>query len=120
MASTPPVDSASSAAFDFTDAQRSEQFQHLRKTHRSFVFPMAVAFLVWYLAYVITAMYAPEFMSQKILGNINLGLILGLLQFVTTFGITAAYVSFANKKLDPPARDLREELEAASAGRGEG
>ncbi|WP_369066698.1 DUF485 domain-containing protein [Kocuria carniphila] len=119
MASTPPVDSANSTAFDFTEAQRSDQFQQLRKTHRSFVFPMAVAFLVWYVAYVVTAMYAPEFMSQKLIGNINLGLILGLAQFVTTFGITAAYVSFANKKLDPQARALREKLEAAGAGRGE-
>lgn len=119
MASTPPVDSANSTAFDFTEAQRSDQFQQLRKTHRSFVFPMAVAFLVWYLLYVVLAIYAPEFMSQRILGNVNLGLLLGLLQFVTTFGITAAYVSFANRKLDPQATALREHLEAAGAGRGE-
>ena len=49
MASTSSVDpNGSPAAFgiDFPAVQRSEQFQRLRKTHRSFVFPMAVAFLV--------------------------------------------------------------------------
>ena len=116
MASTSSVDpNGSPAAFgiDFPAVQRSEQFQRLRKTHRSFVFPMAVAFLVWYLLYVVLAIYAPGFMSTPVVGNINLGLVLGLLQFVTTFGITAAYVAFANRTLDPQARALREELEAS-------
>ena len=116
MASTSSVDpNGSPAAFgiDFPAVQRSEQFQRLRKTHRSFVFPMAVAFLVWYLLYVVLAIYAPGFMSTPVAGNINLGLALGLLQFVTTFGITAAYVAFANRTLDPQATALREELEAS-------
>ncbi|RLY92360.1 DUF485 domain-containing protein [Kocuria tytonicola] len=115
MASTPSVDPNGSAAtlgIDFPAVQRSEQFQRLRSTHRSFVFPLAVAFLVWYLLYVVLAIYAPGFMSLKVLGNINLGLVLGLLQFVTTFGITAAYVRFANRRLDPQATALREQLEA--------
>ena len=116
MASTSSVDpNGSPAAFviDFPAVQSSEQFQRLRKTHRSFVFPMAVAFLVWYLLYVVLAIYAPGFMSTPVAGNINLGLVLGLLQFVTTFGITAAYVAFANRTLDPQATALREELEAS-------
>ena len=117
MASTPPVDLAGAAAFDFTETQRSEEFQQLRRTHRSFVFPLAVAFLVWYLLYVLLAIYAHDFMSTRVIGNVNLGLILGLAQFVTTFGITAAYVSFANRKLDPRATHLREHLEITIADR---
>ena len=42
---------------------------------------------------------------------INVGLILGLLQFVTTFGITAWYVSYSNRKLDPIAAEIRNEIE---------
>ena len=45
----------------------------------------------------------------------NLGIILGLLQFVSTFAITAAYVSFSNKKLDPQATKIRERLEKEGA-----
>ena len=96
---------------NFPAVQRSEQFQRLRSTHRSFVFPLAVAFLVWYLLYVLLAIYAPEFMSTRILGNINLGILVGLLQFVTTFAITWLYVSFANKQLEPRSRAIREALE---------
>jgi uncharacterized membrane protein (DUF485 family) len=101
---------------EFQAVQSSDEFQELRRTHRSFVFPMAVAFLLWYFAYVLLADYAHDFMSTKVWGNINIGLVLGLLQFVSTFAITAAYVHFANKKLDPKATALRTRLESTIEG----
>lgn len=101
----------------FRAAQSSEEFGELRRTHRSFVWPMTVAFLVWYILFVVLGAFFHDVMSIRLMGNINLGLVLGLLQFVTTFAITAAYVQFANKKLDPRATALRERLEA-EAGHG--
>ncbi|GAB5079509.1 DUF485 domain-containing protein [Arthrobacter sp. AD-310] len=99
------------ASVDFEEVQSTEQFQELRKRHRSFVFPMAVAFLLWYFAYVLLADYAVGFMSTKVWGNINVGLILGLLQFVSTFVITGLYVRYCNKRLDPIASEIRHEIE---------
>lgn len=99
------------ASVDFQEVQSTERFQELRKRHRSFVFPMAVAFLLWYFAYVLLAAYAVDFMSTKVWGNINLGLLLGLLQFITTFGITGWYVSYSNRRLDPIAAEIRNEIE---------
>lgn len=105
---------APASPVDFTEVQQTEQFKELRKRHRSFVFPMAVIFLLWYFLYVLLADYAHEFMATPVWGNINIGLILGLLQFVSTFGITMWYVSYANRRLDPIAANLRHELEAAA------
>ncbi|MEW9873668.1 DUF485 domain-containing protein [Arthrobacter sp. HS15c] len=99
------------ASVDFEQVQSTERFQELRKRHRSFVFPMAVAFLLWYFAYVLLADYAVGFMSTKVWGNINVGLILGLLQFVSTFAITGWYVSYSNRRLDPIAAEIRNEIE---------
>lgn len=99
---------------DFKAAQNSGEFKELRATHRSFVFSMTVAFLVWYLLYVILAVYAPGFMATKVLGNVNIGIIFGLLQFVTTFTITGWYVAFANRKLDPRAASLRSDIESGN------
>ncbi|HAG60498.1 MAG TPA: DUF485 domain-containing protein [Arthrobacter bacterium] len=99
------------ASVDFEQVQSTERFQQLRKRHRSFVFPMAVAFLLWYFAYVLLADYAVGFMSTKVWGNINVGLILGLLQFVSTFAITGWYVSYSNRRLDPIAAEIRNEIE---------
>ena len=106
-AHTPDV----AASVDFEQVQSTERFQQLRKRHRSFVFPMAVAFLLWYFAYVLLADYAVGFMSTKVWGNINVGLILGLLQFVSTFAITGWYVSYSNRRLDPIAAEIRNEIE---------
>ena len=99
------------AAVDFKEVQSTEQFQELRTRHRSFVFPLSIAFLLWYFAYVLLADYAVEFMSIKVWGNINVGLIMGLAQFVTTFAITGWYVSYSNRKLDPIAAEIRHEIE---------
>ena len=96
---------------DFEATERSDRFQTLKRRHRSFVFPVAVAFLVWYFAYVLLADYAHEFMATPVFGNVNIGLLLGLGQFVTTFAITTWYVSWANRKLDPLAEEIRADLE---------
>jgi uncharacterized membrane protein (DUF485 family) len=98
----------------FEEMQASPEFVDLRRRLRRFIFPMSVGFLVWYLAYVLLASYAPEFMSIKVLGNINIGLIIGLLQFVSTFVITTVYVRYANRHLDPAAERIREQIEGAA------
>ena len=48
---------------------------------------------------------------RPIAGNLTVGLLLGLGQFASTFIITGLYVWHANKRVDPLARKLREELE---------
>lgn len=89
----------------------SEDFAVLRRRLRWFVFPTSALFLVWYLAYVLLAAYAPEFMAIRLAGNFNVGLLVGLLQFLSTFVIATVYVRYANRSLDPIATQLREEIE---------
>ncbi|MBO0679550.1 DUF485 domain-containing protein [Mycolicibacterium sp. S2-37] len=91
--------------------QASPEFQELRNRLRRFVFPMSAAFLVWYASYVLLGAFAHDFMAIRVWGNINVGLLIGVGQFVTTFLITGIYVRFANKVIDPRATALREELE---------
>ena len=112
------VTRAGSTTVDYQEVEASESFRQLKRRHRGFVFPLAVAFLLWYFAYVLLADYAHEFMSTPVWGNINVGLLLGLGQFVTTFAITTWYVSFANRRLDPVADEIRGQLTAADAAAG--
>jgi uncharacterized membrane protein (DUF485 family) len=95
--------------------QASPEFQELRNRLRRFVFPMSALFLIWYFAYVLLGAFAHEFMAIKVWGNINVGLLVGLGQFVSTFVITAIYVRFANRELDPRAEAIRAELEGGVA-----
>ena len=105
----PGPSAVSSSAY--VEVQRSEKFQELRRRHRSIAFPLAIAFLAWYFLFVLLADYAHGFMAHKLAGNITVGLVFGLLQFVSTFVITTVYVRFANKNLDPVAEEIREDLE---------
>ncbi|RJL30470.1 DUF485 domain-containing protein [Bailinhaonella thermotolerans] len=89
------------------------RFAELRSRFRRFAFPMTVAFLLWYLLYVVLSAYARGFMSTKLFGNINVALVFGLLQFVTTFLIAWWYGRYAERRLDPLATELRESAEGA-------
>lgn len=91
--------------------QASDEFQELKKRFRNFAFPLSAAFLIWYFAYVLLSTYAVDFMRKEVIGHVTIGLLLGLLQFVTTFLITWMYIRHANKNLDPIASELRAELE---------
>jgi uncharacterized membrane protein (DUF485 family) len=101
---------------DYVAVENSPEFVALKRSQRSFVFPLAVAFLLWYFVYVLLSSFATEFMSQRVWGDITVGLLFGLGQFVTTFAITMAYVAYANRKLDPQSRAIREELERIEGG----
>lgn len=100
-----------SAGTIYQEIQASPEFADLRSRLRRFVFPMSAAFLIWYLVYVLLASYAPAFMAIKVSGNFNVGLIIGLLQFVSTFLITTIYVRYAAKHIDPAAEALRRRIE---------
>ena len=110
----PPREAASSGV-DFLEIQASPEFQELRSRLRRFVFPMSALFLIWYAAYVMLGAFAHDFMAIKVWGNINVGLLVGLGQFVTTFIITGIYVRFANRELDPRAEAIRSEFEGTAA-----
>ena len=104
------TDATPPGGIDYIAEEQSPRFTELKRRQRSFVFPMAIAFLVWYFAFVLLASFAPEFMATPVWGNINIGLLIGLGQFVTTFAITMTYVSYANRKLDPLATEIRDDL----------
>ena len=47
------------------------------------------------------SMFAHDFMSTKLVGNINVALVFGLLQFVTTFVLAYVYSRYSNAKPRP-------------------
>jgi uncharacterized membrane protein (DUF485 family) len=108
----PPPEAAQSTDAIYLDTLASPEFEELRTRLRRFVFPMTALFLVWYATYVLLGAFAHDFMATPVWGNVNVGLLIGLGQFLTTFVITGVYVRFANRDLDPRATALRERVEA--------
>jgi uncharacterized membrane protein (DUF485 family) len=95
----------------YKELAASEDFQELRRRYRGFVFPWTVAFLSWYLLYVVLSTWAPDFMGITVVGFINQGLVLGLLQFVTTFLIAWHYSRVAAARFDPLASKIKTRFE---------
>ncbi|TXJ72648.1 DUF485 domain-containing protein [Streptomyces lavendulae] len=98
---------------EFTEVQRGADFAELRHAHRAFAFPLTVAFIAWYLLYVLLSSYAGGFMGTKVAGNINVALVLGLAQFLTTFLIAWWYARHAAAELDPKAQAIKTRMEGA-------
>ena len=90
----------------YRDLAATDEFARLRRAYRSFAIPWTITFLVWYLLYVALSNWAHDFMSTRVVGNINVALILGLLQFASTFLIAWLYSRYAARSLDPLARTL--------------
>jgi len=107
---------------DYDELHASSEFRELKRRYRSFVFPATVAFLSWYLLYVVLSNWAGGFMSTKVVGNINVALVFGLLQFASTFALAWVYSRYSTERLDPLARELDERFVAlegkSSRGRG--
>ena len=109
MSASPPTRHTGGTGYE--EVQASDEFQDLKRRFRRFVFPLTGLFLAWYFLYVVLSAYAPDFMSKKVVGHVNIGLIFGLLQFVSTFAITMAYARWADREFDPTADRLRAHIE---------
>lgn len=95
------------AADIYLEVQRSAAFQEVRRRYRRFVVPATLAFLAWYLAYVVAATTAPALMARPVAGAVNVAMVAGLGQFLSTFLLTWAYSRHARLHRDRDALDLR-------------
>ncbi|QDY76123.1 DUF485 domain-containing protein [Streptomyces qinzhouensis] len=98
----------------FIETQESAEFTELRHSYRSFAFPLTFAFVAWYLLYVLLSSYAGGFMGTTLFGNINVALVLGIAQFVTTFLIAWWYARHAARLLDPRAEAIKARMEGGA------
>ncbi|MFG2307135.1 DUF485 domain-containing protein [Streptomyces sp. NPDC048566] len=107
------------AADVYLEVQRSAAFREVRSRYRRFVIPAVAVFFPWYVAYVVTATTAPGLMARPVAGVVNVALVAGLGQFLTTFLLAWAYARHARLRRDRAALDLRwdtQELTRSAAG----
>jgi uncharacterized membrane protein (DUF485 family) len=94
----------------------SKPFQDLMATKRTFIVPAFVFFVVYYFALPVLVGYAPQFMSTKVIGEVNLAYLFALSQFFVAWIITGLYVRAAND-FDQLAKDILEKAEDAKGGK---
>ena len=94
----------------------SDGFKRLIKTKLKFIIPATLFFIVYYFALPVLVGYAPELMSRKVIGSINVAYLFALSQFFMAWVVALLYVRAASRH-DRMAREVVEE--SIEKGRGE-
>lgn len=105
-----------SAADIYLEVQRSAAFQEVRSRYRRFVVPASLAFFSWYVVYVVAATTAHDLMARPVAGAVNVAMVAGLGQFLSTFLLTWAYARHARLRRDRAALDLRWDTQELTRG----
>ncbi|MGW4564325.1 DUF485 domain-containing protein [Streptomyces sp. NPDC004561] len=100
----------------YVEVQRSAAFQEVRSRYRRFVVPGVAAFLAWYVGYVVAATTVPGLMARPVAGAVNVAMLAGLGQFLTTFLLTWAYARHARLRRDRAALELRWDTQELARG----
>jgi len=94
----------------------SREFKDLMATKKIFIVPAFIFFLVYYFALPVLVGYAPQFMSTKVIGQVNLAYLFALSQFFVAWVVAALYVKAAGN-FDRLAQDILKRAEDARGGK---
>jgi len=75
----------------------SKEFRLLLISKARFIVPATLFFIIYYFALPVSVGYFPAFMSQKVLGPVNIAYLFALSQFFMAWTIAALYVRAAAK-----------------------
>ncbi len=99
----------------YAELAQDRRFRLLKKRFRRLAIAIVASFLGWYFLYISLSAFARDFMAYPAVGNINVALLLGILQFVSTFVLAWRYTRYARRMLDPLSAQLRDEAELRQA-----
>jgi len=95
----------------------SHEFRDLMATKKIFIVPAFIFFIVYYFALPILVGYAPQFMSTKVIGVVNLAYLFALSQFFVAWLIAGLYVKAADD-FDELSKDIIAQAEKAQQSKG--
>lgn len=82
---------------DWGAIEATAQFRALLAARARFVVPAGVFFLVYYFALPVLVGYAPELMSVRVWGPLNLAYVFALSQFAMAWIVAALYLRAASR-----------------------
>jgi uncharacterized membrane protein (DUF485 family) len=88
---------------DWEAVERWPEFQELERRRRRFVLPATVFFLAYYMAFIVLASYAPDFMGESVYEGLTVGYVLALTQFAMVAILGLWYVRRSDHEFDPLA-----------------
>jgi uncharacterized membrane protein (DUF485 family) len=97
--------------YDWERIERSPEFQELVRKRRSFVLPATIFFLAYYMAFILLAGYAQDFMASSVYEGLTVGYCLALTQFVMVCALGVMYLRRSDRDYDPLAARVVEMAE---------
>ena len=97
---------------DWEAIEASPEFRELIAQKRRYVLPRVILFLGWYVAFVLLAGYAEDFMSERVYEGLTVGYVLALSQFVMVWVLAWTYVREADRDFDPLEQAVIDKTEA--------
>jgi uncharacterized membrane protein (DUF485 family) len=89
---------------DWEAIEGSPEFQELVRRKRAFVVPGTIFFLTYYMAFILLAGYAEDFMGSSVYEGLTVGYCLALTQFLMVFVLGILYLRKADRVYDPLAQ----------------
>jgi uncharacterized membrane protein (DUF485 family) len=89
----------------------TREFKDLLAIKKTFIIPAFVFFIIYYFLLPILVGYAPEFMSTKVIGVVNIAYLFALSQFFMAWTVAWLYVKAATN-FDRLAKDIITEAES--------
>jgi uncharacterized membrane protein (DUF485 family) len=96
---------------DWNRIAASAEFRELLAAKARFIVPATIFFIVYYFALPALVGWAPKFMSQPVLGVVNLAYLFALSQFLVAWLIAFLYVRAANR-FDRMGKDILLKLDS--------
>jgi uncharacterized membrane protein (DUF485 family) len=101
---------------DWSRVARMPEFQEMLAAKRRFVIPATLFFIAYYFALPVLVGYAPQFMSQKVWGPVNLAYLFALSQFFMAWILAFLYFRVAGR-FDAMSADVLAKLNSHGGGR---
>ena len=95
---------------------RMPEFQEMLASKRRFVIPATLFFIAYYFALPVLVGYAPQFMSQKVWGPVNLAYLFALSQFFMAWILAFLYFRVAGR-FDAMSADVLAKLNGRNGGK---
>jgi uncharacterized membrane protein (DUF485 family) len=80
------------------------------------VVPATIFFLVYYMAFILLAGYAEDFMASSVYEGLTVGYTLALTQFLMVFALGIMYLRKSDRDYDPLARAVVDMAQGVSDG----
>lgn len=92
------------------------EFRKLLSAKTKFIVPATVFFVVYYFALPVLVGYAPAFMDQRVLGDVNIAYLFALSQFFMAWILAWMYVRAADR-FDRMSKDILSKLDTTQGGK---